>query len=376
MFSSDSKMNRANSADLICCACMKDLAVGEEFLQCMVKSCGKLFHRLCTINTLTKAEIDAWVCPECCSRLKKGGRNCDTPVGTPVSVRNVASRGVSPALIQSSQTFNDPSSMALEMQLMRDQMNLLSEQLTDAVSAVTRYKNALADCSTKLDAVCDRLKKLELAASPCSCSCRGSVGPRIDGEAVAPHKPQQRRKRNRTGESVPGVEVPVAQIQEIQTPGLTDTVASALPRSQYVDPDPKTGPMEKPLADDGNGDVSGGEFKEVRRRKRHYTSVRCTAGPDVTTLKAVEYRKYIHLWNMVSGVDEVRAYMQSICGESPCIVEELKAKGDYKSFKIGVPPGLYDSCLSADLWPDNARVKPWLFRRQSDGNRASQQPQS
>ncbi|KAH9631973.1 hypothetical protein HF086_000310 [Spodoptera exigua] len=64
---------------------------------------------------------------------------------------------------------------------------------------------------------------------------------------------------------------------------------------------------------------------------------------------------------MVSGTDEVQAYLQNLFPDGGCTVEELKAKGDYRSFKIGVPPELYENCVSPNIWPTNARVKEWFF---------------
>ena len=105
------------------------------------------------------------------------------------------------------------------------------------------------------------------------------------------------------------------------------------------------------------------QWTEVRRKKpRTSFSVRGTAGPETTSLKAVEFRRYLHLWNMLSGADEVRIYLQHLCPEGSCTVEELKPRGDYKSFKVGIPPAYYDKCLCADVWPENARIKRWLFR--------------
>lgn len=98
------------------------------------------------------------------------------------------------------------------------------------------------------------------------------------------------------------------------------------------------------------------------KRPRRSASIRGTAAPNLVPLKAVEYRKHIHLWNMASGSDEVLAYVKSLCPTGTCTLEELRAKGDYKSFKISVPAIYYDKCLSPQLWPENARIKPWLFR--------------
>ncbi|KAI8424591.1 hypothetical protein MSG28_003036 [Choristoneura fumiferana] len=83
------------------------------------------------------------------------------------------------------------------------------------------------------------------------------------------------------------------------------------------------------------GDVEdpvGEGWKEVhaKKKQRRLTSVRCTGGANVTSLRAVEARKHIHLWNMVSGAEEVQEYLQELCERGACTVEELKSRGEYK----------------------------------------------
>lgn len=99
------------------------------------------------------------------------------------------------------------------------------------------------------------------------------------------------------------------------------------------------------------------------------TSMRCTGSPTKMTLRAVERRKFIHLWNMVSSLEEVSQYLKELYPADTCIVEELKPKGNYKSYKIGVPEVHYDTCFAADIWPDNARLKAWVpFRGQNSSS--------
>lgn len=103
-----------------------------------------------------------------------------------------------------------------------------------------------------------------------------------------------------------------------------------------------------------------------KKQGRRPTSMCGTAGPAVTSLKAVEERKYIHLWNMVSGIEEIREYLRHLCPSATCTVHELKPRGDYKSYKIGVPLAHYDMLFSMDVWPINARMKAWVSYRIRD----------
>lgn len=102
-------------------------------------------------------------------------------------------------------------------------------------------------------------------------------------------------------------------------------------------------------------------WTEVKKNKyRKPISLCGIAGPDITTLRAVEPRKYLHLWNMESSADEIRDYLRQLCPTGTCTVDELRARGSYKSFRIGVPVIYYEQCLSVDVWPVNARLNTWI----------------
>ncbi|KAF9824592.1 hypothetical protein SFRURICE_004049 [Spodoptera frugiperda] len=103
----------------------------------------------------------------------------------------------------------------------------------------------------------------------------------------------------------------------------------------------------------------------VRKPSRRAVSIHGAAGPNVTSLKAVEVRKHLHLWNMESTADEIQKYLYTLCNTDTCTVQELTPKGNYKSFKIGVPLACFEKCYSADVWPMNARIKPWIYYRKS-----------
>lgn len=137
-------MLRADSADMKCHACRGILDVGEEYLECMVTTCSLVYHYLCYNRKLTPDEKATWVCPECCNARKKGGRNCDTPVGTPVAIKNVASRKNSESSRAAPEAVKDLS-VAQELQLMRNQMIVLTGQLANAIEVIAQYQEALTE---------------------------------------------------------------------------------------------------------------------------------------------------------------------------------------------------------------------------------------
>lgn len=106
---------------------------------------------------------------------------------------------------------------------------------------------------------------------------------------------------------------------------------------------------------------SDNEWREVQHKKRRAPlSLRCVAGPSVTSLKAAESRKHFHLWNMLSSVDEIKIYLSELCPQRIFTVEQLKMTNHYNTFKIGVPEDCYETCFSVNVWPENARVKQWI----------------
>lgn len=363
-------MNRASSAELICYVCTAELAVGEKYLQCMATSCGKLYHQSCVKKTnLTRDEMDTWVCPDCYNERNIGARSSDFPVSAPVTAINVVTRNKNGTATPVSSS-DDSISVTLEFQQMRYQMSTLSEQLSAAMSTIAQYQIALSEWAIKFEAVNLRLGELEKASGPCKCS-QTAVPP--SNTAKSDRKPNPRRKRKSNNRRVlppgptEGTSEPGSSLDRVLAEPLEDVLRLSPPCDQGSVQEDRTLIRNEELED-----ASAGKWQTVGKPAKRFSSVRCTAGPGVTPLRAVEYRKYIHLWNMLSGVDEIRAYLKSLNPGVTCIVEELKPKGEYKSYKIGVPPALFDQLLSDSVWPDNARIRPWLFRKpRSNGSQQS-----
>lgn len=376
---------------MICVACRGDLHVGEEYLECMLDSCGKLYHYLCINKVLDVEERVSWVCPECRS-VRKEVRNCDTPVG-PVACSqslNITMRNPAVRLFSASES---PMEQKPEQTILHEQISKLTDLLTSAYSSITQYQSALGEYTKKLEVVDARLKNLENrpnSALQCQCQCQCSPAT-TRSMSLAPAEPQQqlseddcgivqkvptpktKRKRKTTKSAFAantdlGTPVPVAPSNSSSVV-LLSSEFPPLPKSQASK---STGvlPEIRDTAEniDGSGcaqeEKSENEWTTVHNRKpKRPAYIRGAAGPSITSLKAVEYRKFIHLWNMESGAADIQNYLQNLCSAGTCTVDELKPKGNYKSFKIGIPAADYEKCLSPGIWPENAKVKPWLFRK-------------
>ncbi|KAJ2940332.1 hypothetical protein O0L34_g6 [Tuta absoluta] len=89
--------------------------------------------------------------------------------------------------------------------------------------------------------------------------------------------------------------------------------------------------------------------------------LRGTAAPGPNSLRAAERKHDLHLYNVLIGttVDEVRAYLNTICKADVCTVMALKARGEYASFKISVPTMLTEHVLDAKNWPEDICIRQW-----------------
>ncbi|CAG4914845.1 unnamed protein product [Colias eurytheme] len=111
-------------------------------------------------------------------------------------------------------------------------------------------------------------------------------------------------------------------------------------------------------------------WTEVKRKSvRRYKSadiIRGTAKPGISNLEASEKVKFFHLFYVKYGTteDQVRMHLANICATNNCSVEALKSRGNYASFKIGVPDKLSSKVLIEDNWAAEICIKPWksLFR--------------
>lgn len=360
---------------IICAACNSELLSGDAFLECAVKTCSKVYHYLCNNRELTLEERATWECPECCCAARKGGRSTELPVRTsaPIGLTNVSSRSRSNPPPMSPE--NTSTSMALETQLLREQINMLAEQLAGAVASIAQYHTALTNCTQKIELYSEKLIKLEQTSQCQRCQlitsgmCTQLETSCQDEGKSETSKPNPKRcvEQGQIAQET----LPIDSYQSKPKPLVNDLMKKSLqfhtaPISEFV---PMTSQQNEQTAISTQigteQNSANNDWVEVRKQKpKRFSSVRGTAGPEVTSLKAVEFRKYFHLWNMVSGADDILSYLRKLCLGGVCTVEELKSKGDYKSFKIGVPADHFEKCLSADIWPDNARVKGWLFRRQ------------
>lgn len=293
------------------------------------------------------------MCPECCCTIKKGGDNSLTPVGPKqgpnATIRNKATT------IRTNHLVDSDVELASDMHALRSEMSALKELLTKALSVISSHEEKLASYASQVEQLNKRLEKHEQDGLQFKDTSQmhdnlASLPNVIEATVQQPRKKQQPKRQ---AEKVDN------DLEFHLSPHLD------IPRVKHVAFDKQTSNESDIIAVSQGpslNDKRDGEWTVVKKRNnRQRPSPLCgTAEPGMINLKAVEIRKYFHLWNMASCVDEVRQYITHLCPAANVSVDELTTRGDYKSYKIGITAAFYDTLYSADVWPLNAKIKPWI----------------
>lgn len=348
------------AAVIMCYACNTPFDDGDEELKCMVKGCGNAFHPGCaTTVKLTTNEKADWVCPECKCSIRKQGDYIHTPVGASkiraanVTIRKRPNReeiNTKPASVNLEFPSTEFLEIMSEVHAIRQDMSLMKDMLRQVTATLARY-------DSKMETLTAQLSKLHshTPQQPQHTYVNPSEHRRISYAAAA--------ATNSPAKSLSGTSVEAITDATNQSQPNTVPVLRELANTQ-------AGASHSPLKHKNKETVT-----QAPQKPQRPASIRCTGAGGTTgvVLKAVERRQFLHLWNMVSSLDDVRMYLKELCPTGTCTVEELKSKGDYKSYKIGVPDIHYEKCFAPDVWPDNARLKAWIPFRGPTNNTSEQQ---
>lgn len=395
---------------MLCYACKTPFDEGEEELRCMVSGCANCFHVACVtaVNLTADAKKD-WACPQCRCSVPKGGDCSRTPVGaSKIRATNITLRKKSSAQEQIStgttEQFALPSVEFLEvMQEIRQvrlDMALMKDMVGQVTSIMVQYDLKLNALNTQLAAMCSQAKApvvtddlaqptehLSLPAQPTE---HVPLPTQPAGHLPLPAQPtkhlllpvQPKEHLLLPAQPIEHQLLPAHPTEHrpmyatVLATKLSPkkTASEDLNKQLSVEPQMRTTNRQAVRAPGGKitddmkksaVQVDAEENQGHSGRMQRPTSICCIGSPTAISLKAVERRRFIHLWNMVSGLEEVRAYVKELCPTGTCIVEELNPKGDYKSYKIGIPDAHYEKFFTAEAWPDNARLKAWTpFRGQ------------
>lgn len=239
-------------------------------------------------------------------------------------------------------------------------MNITLTKLTDnANKKDVEYERKLAERDSEILRLKDSITELERSSSN-KVNAKPVDSPTIVAELVRePNKKRQAKKQRVTHDAaIGGVTVVPAVTKEPLVPAAAVLSSLALPTTTNKDETT----VETATTD--------GDWTEVRLGQRYARTshqegprdvLRGAAAPGSTMLCAAERLRYLHLYYVQVGTtaDQVRAHLNTICGSDICTVETLKARGNYASFKLGVPFKLADMVLTATNWAEDICVKPW-----------------
>lgn len=354
-----------------CSACLFEFSPEEDYVRCTVMECKKMYHHACAGGK--QLDEGTWICPECRCSLKKGGDNSSTPVGISkhgrdnVTIRQrkkatstnplVCNLNVSnqetPATTPIS---NKESALSDEIRCMRQEMSLLREQLCNAVTLIQSYEAKLEHYALQAETLQVKMQGLESTILHSI-----QIPPQIQiANTITPVQTQKQNTPTQKSIAIHSTGPTQLALQKGSVP--TDNTTSALISDNNL---PNVAVQQSlPSLTDQQPEWTQ-ITKRTKEEKRRPISLCGTAGPAVTTLKAVEARRYIHLWNMQSTAEEVRDYLMKLCSTESCTVEELTPRGNYKSYKLGVPAVHFNTCMSTDVWPANSRIKTWFQHKRS-----------
>lgn len=350
-----------------CSACCTVILSSDEVLKCTLEACGKLYLLLCTGGKKSTNSSSLWVCPECCSAAKKGGDNSLTPVGISKRTRdpNVTHRIKIPISRTEQVQKVDQSELFVDMRSLREEISALRDQLGTALSTIMSYEAKLEGYFIQVKALHNKIEETEVRCTrtrDLQIETTSQSTEPAESSAAASTTSVTRRQGLKKQSDKQNTQMNVAPATVKSAPDMT--IAPTVVARPIASP--KTAPLlnEETSPTLSKSHMIEKQWTEVKKKGRRPPSLCGTAGPSVTSLKAVEARAYIHLWNMVSSAEEVRSYLRELCPHGNCIVEEITPRGDYKSYKLNVPAAFSEKCMSTDIWPVNARIKTWIINRQ------------
>lgn len=130
-----------------------------------------------------------------------------------------------------------------------------------------------------------------------------------------------------------------------------------------------------------NNNHNNDKWIEVKSSNRN-NLVKRGGNTSVTLLKAVERKKYLHVWRLDKNTteDSIKEYIKHILGNnSEFIVEKIRTRTErnYSSFKIGLPENCFEKLCNPDVWPLNVEFCEWIFfRRSTTTTTTSNRPQT
>lgn len=111
--------------------------------------------------------------------------------------------------------------------------------------------------------------------------------------------------------------------------------------------------------------TTGEEWSTVVKRKRAAIAIRGSFGGAVRGAEVVK-NYHFYPFHRDTTVADMNDYIKKITNcTADFTVVKLKSKGDYASFKVGIPTKLSTLVLKAENWPRHSFIKEWVARMET-----------
>lgn len=374
-----------------CAGCPAVVSEDGPYMKC--SRCKQIFDTFCAninadmFGTLTIEFKKSWVCVECRSKLPKGDNThtpvrqqhiqaaCTTTNDPPnavviISPDNVTMRTAARRALASTKGTGQNELPALKDTVIQELRNLqldFESQLTRKISnlIVEQFQSLKAEILEKIDELTSKVLQLEEQYK--SDAGKGNVtfigtGQPNTGNNKKTKAPKRKAQTKPIGGVRASSNAPVATTQK----NLSTLQDEVLPSVSILG-----NPSSESTDKETDKDTDNGAWDEVRPRKTRASFshvLRGTAAPGTTLLRASERWTYLHLYYVQEGTttEQVRNHLMTICNNDKCTVEELKPRGRYASFKLGVLTRCADGIMSPANWTEDICIKPWrqIFRTQ------------
>lgn len=388
-----------------CKGCKKKI-LDLNFMECVI---CKGWYDLDCINisqlvfeSFTQEGKDIWSCPECISSRPKSG-NIHTPVRTSLGGWNTTFVTEIDTTIEEDQHSkvnmdrrgpktappSDPYSadllteirnelLALKVQTaeilpLRKDLQRLTESIGIMSQEMSILKQVLIDKDKKiLELELEKTSKNSNHPSTSSYAAKASSGTK--GQA-SEHKQRPKeslatRKPN-SSFAIPTFASVTKSSNDVSYIGSVSVAATAAPVAA-----PAAGRQQPRVTTDTvefttevESDKDWNLVQNSRKKRSTYTEIRHGGNKEITLIKGMEKKKYMHVWRLKKGTTEkeLSEYVESLgIKKEEMKVEKIKTRTerDYASFMIGVLESDYDKLNNYDVWPVYVEFSEWTWFRQ------------
>lgn len=335
-----------------CCEC-------KEFydLDCL-KICDSNF------KNFSQDFLNNWVCPACLSMRPKSNNIC-TPVRSMVTHTNCdnininMSRGsriktTPPQTAYIEKDIYSSPNIHLELKYLKEEVTELKKQNGDIINILSTVSLSMKQILSEYDLGLKTKDKEIMLLKESVAQLQNKLTLYENHEAA----------NSETNNPIPEMVMPICNesllpsitAKENMSQICTDNLGMSLS-------EPINHQNEKENNANPNVAATQGWTKVSYKRPRSRTSniLHGTATPGSTLLEASDRFIYLHLYYVKSGTKEnqVLDHLKTISNSDAFTVEALKARGQYASFKIGVPAKLAECIMNAKNWTEDICIKHW-----------------